>query len=141
MDCHSNYVLAVDAAGSFAVFWIDYQDQENDEDTLKTCSVGLNGEEPIAMYTYPAEKAPPRKPQRSNEVVVVTSRGIHHFDFGFEDDNLFLRPTRMVPIPSQNLSNVYSCELKHKMIYISNLPHNYADFSQDPRIHVYNADI
>ena len=51
---HSNYVLAVDAAGSFAVFWIDETDQENDEDSLQTQTQELR-EEPIAMYVYPAE--------------------------------------------------------------------------------------
>ena len=62
LDCYSNFVLAVDAAGSFAVFWIDYEDLENDEDTLQTEGVSLNGEEPIAIYTFPADKAPVGRP-------------------------------------------------------------------------------
>lgn len=56
LDCHSNYVLAVDAQGTFATFWIDQQDQENDEDTLQKESLSLN-QEPIAMYVYPAERS------------------------------------------------------------------------------------
>ena len=35
LDSFSNYVIAVDAAGALAVFWIDEQDLENDEDTLQ----------------------------------------------------------------------------------------------------------
>ena len=34
VESYSNYVCAVDANGRLAVFWIDENDQENDEDTL-----------------------------------------------------------------------------------------------------------
>ena len=34
LDSYSNFVCAVDANGSLAVFWIDENDQENDEDSL-----------------------------------------------------------------------------------------------------------
>ena len=73
LDCYSNFVLAVDARGTFAVFWIDQHDQENDEDTLQTRELVLN-QEPIAMYVYPAERVPmnSRVQQKANEVVIVT---------------------------------------------------------------------
>ena len=35
MDCFSNYVFAVDANGNLATFWIDENDQENEEDMLQ----------------------------------------------------------------------------------------------------------
>lgn len=71
---------------------------------------------------------------------MVTGKGIHHFEFGRNDGTVFINPTRMIPLPSQSLSHVYSCELTHKLIYVSNLPQSFDDFSQDSRIHVYNAD-
>mmetsp|Transcript_39112 Transcript_39112/g.51151 ORF Transcript_39112/g.51151 Transcript_39112/m.51151 type:complete len:173 (+) Transcript_39112:320-838(+) len=139
LDSHENFVLAVDSAGSFALFWIDEQDQENDEDTLQKTTFELR-EEPVAMYLYPAEKAPPRRQQKANEVVIVTGRGVHHFEFGRHNQELFLRPLRMIPLPSQTLSNVYSCELAPKVIFASNLPQSYDDFSLDSNIYVYHAD-
>ena len=36
IDSFSNYVFAVDVAGNLAVFRIDENDLENDEDTLQT---------------------------------------------------------------------------------------------------------
>lgn len=34
LESHSNYVCAVDANGNLAVFWVDENDQENEEETL-----------------------------------------------------------------------------------------------------------
>ena len=68
-----------------AVFWVDENDQENEEDTLQIQEHALN-EEPIAMYLYPAERARnPRQQQAANELVVVTSRHIFHFQFKRQD--------------------------------------------------------
>ena len=47
--------MAVDANGNLALFWIDENDQENEEDTLQVSEHALN-EEPVAMYLYPAER-------------------------------------------------------------------------------------
>lgn len=55
LDNHFNFVFAVDASGSFAIFWIDQNDQENDEDTLQVKTFEL-GEEPLAMHVYPKDK-------------------------------------------------------------------------------------
>ena len=82
-----------------------------------------------------------RQRQRANEVVVVTAKSIHHCEFGRENGELFLRPVRMIQIPSENLSNVYSCELAPKTIFVSNLPQCYDDFARDRKIYVYNADV
>ena len=71
----------------------------------------------------------------------MTGAAIHHFEFGRNNGTLFLHPTRMIPLPSQNLSNVYSCLLHDKLIYISNLPNCHDDFSKDSRIFVYNAGV
>ena len=85
LDCYSNFVLAADAQGSFAVFWIDQNDQSNDEDTLQKATFEMR-EEPVAMYLYPAERAiNARVKQAPNEVVIVTVRGVHHFEFGREN--------------------------------------------------------
>ena len=35
LDSYSNFIFAVDAIGNFAIFWVDENDLENDEDTLQ----------------------------------------------------------------------------------------------------------
>ena len=47
--------MAVDSNGNLALFWIDENDQENEEETLQVLKYDLH-EEPIAMYLYPAER-------------------------------------------------------------------------------------
>lgn len=139
LDCCSNFVLAVDAQGSFVVFWIDEHDQENDNDSLqKSFQVDLR-EEPVAMYLYPAERVAPnsRIKQRANEVVIVTGRGIHHFEFGRENQQVVLRPMRMIPLPAENLSNVYSCEISPKVIFVSSLPGSLHDIGQNKVVFIY----
>ena len=41
LDSYANFVIAVDKTGELAVFLIDEEDPENDEDTLITESIPL----------------------------------------------------------------------------------------------------
>ena len=50
-----------------------------------------------------------------------------------------LQLARSLELPSQNSSNVYSCELADKKIYVSNLPQSFSDLSAEPMMHIYNA--
>ena len=36
---------------------------------------------------------------------------------------------------------MYTCELHDKVIFISNLPQSHADFSLDPKVHIYDANV
>ena len=50
-----------------------------------------------------------------------------------------LQLARSLELPSQNSSNVYSCEIADRMIYVSNLPQSFSDLSTEPMLHVYKA--
>ena len=84
LDSFSNFVFAVDAVGNLAIFRVDENDLENDEDTMQTV-VFQCGDEPVGMYVYPADKE--RKGVRNrnvmptNDLVVITKTRIFHFNF------------------------------------------------------------
>ena len=77
LDSYANFVIAVDKSGELAVFLIDEEDPENDEDTLITESIPL-GQEPLQMYLYP-EKGNTNQAPLAGEFVIVTTTHVHHF--------------------------------------------------------------
>lgn len=96
------------------------------------------------MYVYPAERTRNsyrQKTQTANELVIVTTTKIFHFNFGRENQEIQLQLTRTIDLPTENPSNVYSCEIADKVIFISNLPQSYADISVDRKFHIYDANV
>lgn len=96
------------------------------------------------MYVYPAERTRNsyrQKPQTANELVIVTTTKIFHFNFGRENQEIQLQLTRTIDLPMENPSNVYSCEIADKVIFVSNLPQSFADISVDPKFHIYDANV
>ena len=53
LESYANFVFAVDQQCQLAAFWVNENDQENDEDSLVTKTMQFGGE-PVGLYLYPA---------------------------------------------------------------------------------------
>lgn len=131
IDSYNNFVFAADTVGNLAIFLINEEDMENDNDSLL-----------VQSYKHPEgiEYLKHHVRMGELELLVITSRGeIITYELEHQGPVFFqIKQVLQHQLPVQAPQNLYVLPVSAHELYISNYPLDGEDFMKDQVISIYD---